>query len=313
MKKRALLLLTLLLPGIVFTSALAQETVCTQHREFCPADGVCDACGAAAENSEIYHSYNVCVAYDENTHTLQCPGCGDVVTQPHTGECGGGCKVEGCGYAAELNDAYHQVSHDFSPEYAYDDAQHFRVCTRCGEKKDAGDHDFRFSHVLMGTCQTAGGEVYRCVCGAEQMHVFAQKGDHHYTITETPPSCEKTGSSVMVCDYCGETLVDTYPALNHVWNNYDRNLPTCTQAGMTYYRCDLCSDYLEEPLPARGHAFERIKVDGKYVEVCRNCGQLKETDEVYQLIYSITAVRRGEMSLDVAEGLTAAYYDIFFL
>lgn len=309
MKKRALLLLTLLWAGFIIPSALTQETVCTQHREFCPGDGVCDACGAAAENPEIYHAYSECVAFDETTHTLQCPGCGDTVIQPHAGDCGGGCRTEGCGYTAALSDEYHQVSHDFGTEYAYDDMQHFRVCTRCGKKTDAADHDFQFSHVLMGTCQTTGGEVYKCLCGAEQMHAFTQLGDHHYTVTETPPSCEKTGSCVMVCDYCGETLVDTYPALNHVWNNYDRDLPTCTQDGMTYYRCDLCGDYLEELLPTHGHSFELIDIDGKTVEVCRNCGQLKEADEVYQLIYKITAARRGEISLDMAEGLTTADYE----
>ena len=312
MKKRAFLLLMLLLMGIFFSCALAQETQCTQHREFCPGDGVCDACGAETDETAVYHAYSVCVGYDEATHTLQCPGCGDTVIQPHAGDCTSGCKTEGCGYT-ELDDGVHQVVHDYGREYVFDDVQHYKECARCGEKKDVADHEFAFSHVLTGTCQTPGGEVYRCICGAEQTHDFSQLGSHHYTMTETPPSCEKTGSCVMVCDYCGETLVDTYPALQHVWNNYDRDLPTCTQDGMTYYQCELCGDYLEETLPTRGHDFKLLEVDGDAVEVCLNCGQLKEKDAEYQLIYSVNAARRQDVRLRVTEGLTAADYENFIL
>ena len=67
--------------------------------------------------------------------------------------------------------------------------------------------------------------------------------------------------------------------------------------------------YLSEGEPYTTLAAVELDVDGKTVEVCRNCGQLKEADEVYQLIYKITAARRGEISLDMAEGLTTADYE----
>jgi len=334
MKKRAFLLLTLLL-GLCAMRALAEDcthemvwqsnesgcwqacSLCgetrsqTPHREFCPGDGACDDCGYVSASMTVYHAYNVYAGHDDATHALACAGCGDIIKQTHYGDCDDtGCALADCGYDKALDDAVHTVTHDFKTSYESDEEQHFKPCLRCGARHDEGAHNFQFSHVITGTCQEAGYEVYMCVCGAEKHENFAQLGTHKYTVTETPAACEETGSRVMVCDYCGETLVDTYPALNHAWDNYDRDLPTCTQSGMTYYQCDLCGDYLEEPLPPLMHDYAPVVVGDETLSACRQCGQLDAQSDsgVYQLVYRVKPNRYGDVTLRMSDGWTEADY-----
>ena len=291
-------------------SLCGDQTSKSAHKEFCPSDGVCDNCGYAAQNISVYHAYDVYAGFTEKAHLMQCAGCGNTMAETHYGTCSqAGCAQSDCTYENQLDDALHNVQHAFSNDYTHDDTHHWLACSGCGDIKDETEHDFRFSHVVVSTCQDIGYEMFICTCGAEKRVDFTQLGTHSYDVTETPASCEKKGSRVMVCIYCGDTLVDTFPALNHAWDNYDRDLPTCTEPGMTYYRCDLCGDRLKEPLPARAHRFDPIVVGDEIFSACYYCGIPEDEGQTdYLLLYRVKPDRYGTVRLNLSDNWTEESY-----
>ena len=336
MKKPVLLILFLLIFGTLLLPALAEETGCahtytwlsdetscwqqcslcgnaqakTPHREFCPGDGFCDSCGHAAQSIAVYHAYSIYAGCDENGHFVQCIGCGNTITEAHYGACQqDGCEYAGCEYTGPLQNSLHNVRHAFGSDYSYSDSHHWQACPQCGHAQNEAEHKFVFSHVMISTCQELGYDAYKCVCGAEKRTPYTQPGTHIYDVTETPPSCEKKGSSVMVCVFCGDTLVDTFPALNHAWDNYNRDLSTCTKPGMTHYKCSLCGDYLDEILPPLTHQYDPVAVADVLVKACRHCGKPADDETVdYLLLYCVKPDRYGSVRLNIADGWTAESY-----
>ena len=282
-----------------------------QHREFCPGDGRCDECGYAASDIKVYHDYSVYVGCDETGHLMMCPGCENTITEAHYGACtDDGCAFAACEYDNSLQDGLHSVTHNYGREYVCDENEHYRRCSGCGKTTEHAAHVFQFSHVVISTCLEAGYKVERCVCGTEKRTAYSELGDHQYTVTDTPAECEKPGTRLMVCIVCGETLVDTFPALNHAWDNYDRDVPTCTQPGMTYYECTRCGDYLDEPLPAYGHKYKSMTVGGETVRVCSVCGEKEDAQALaqYALIYEAEPDQYGEVRVKMHDSWTAEDY-----
>ena len=118
---------------------------------------------------------------NETEHWQVCT-CGVVFNKAaHSGgtaTCTEKAKCAVCG--AEYGDV---LGHDFTTSWTHDDNEHWKQCSRCDEKDNAGPHTW-----------------------------------DNGTIT-TAPTCTKAGEETYSCTKCGATKIETIPATGHSWKS----------------------------------------------------------------------------------------------
>ncbi|MBQ7355906.1 MAG: hypothetical protein IJW66_00760, partial [Clostridia bacterium] len=110
---------------------------------------------------------------------------------------------------------------------------------------------------------------------------------YHENITDwnetVAPDCITEGEKQAVCPDCGETVVETVPALGHELVDVDGKAATCTEPGYTAHKaCSRC-DYTEgyEVIEALDHTESEWIVsipagcftDGEHYKICTVCGE----------------------------------------
>ena len=126
------------------------------------------------------HDWSVWTSNDDGTHSRHC-----TCNAAETVNCSGGtatctekAKCAVCG--AEYGDV---LGHDFTTSWTHDDNEHWKQCSRCDEKDNAGPHTW-----------------------------------DNGTIT-TAPTCTKAGEETYSCTKCGATKIETIPATGHSWKS----------------------------------------------------------------------------------------------
>ena len=79
--------------------------------------------------------------------------------------------------------------------------------------------------------------------------------EHVYTSATTDPTCEAEGVTTFTCN-CGDSYIETTPALGHVEEDVAAKDATCTEAGLTAgKKCTVCDKMTvkQESIPALGH------------------------------------------------------------
>ena len=167
-------------------------TVCNKEWDFlashnwsgtatCTSGRTCTVCGGSSEplghdwgtwtqNSDEKTHTRICKRDTSHTETENCHGGTATCTQRAT------CTV--CG--AEYGDA---LGHDFTTSWTHDDNEHWKQCSRCDEKDNAGPHTW-----------------------------------DNGTIT-TAHTCTKAGEKTYSCTKCGATKIETIPATGHSWKS----------------------------------------------------------------------------------------------
>lgn len=98
-----------------------------------------------------------------------------------------------------------------------------------------------------------------------------QEFNHHWSDTETLPTCTEDGEKGRVCSRCGMKETEKIPALGHDWGAWTVTTPaTCTKEGVETRICNRDSSHVEtRTIPATGHNW----VDnGNGTHTCTNCG-----------------------------------------
>ena len=98
-----------------------------------------------------------------------------------------------------------------------------------------------------------------------------QEFNHHWSDTETLPTCTEDGEKGKVCSRCGMKETEKIPALGHDWGAWTVTTPaTCTKEGVETRICNRNSSHVEtRTIPTTGHNW----VDnGNGTHTCTNCG-----------------------------------------
>lgn len=101
--------------------------------------------------------------------------------------------------------------------------------------------------------------------------MMKQEFNHHWSDTETLPTCTEDGEKGKVCSRCGMKETEKIPALGHDWGDWTVTTPaTCTKEGVETRICNRNSSHVEtRTIPTTGHNW----VDnGNGTHTCTNCG-----------------------------------------
>ncbi len=170
------------------------------------------------------------------------------------------------------------AGHMFEEEYTLDfppsceqEGQESRHCTICDAITDiraipALGHSWNSGTVSKKpTCVEPGIRRYRCTvenCGGTKEEEIEALG-HDFMeefITDTFPTCTKTGSKSWHCSRCREVdNITIIPARGHKWNKGDTTgHPTCESEGMILFTCTSynCGATDTTFIPAKGHAWD---------------------------------------------------------
>lgn len=248
------------------------------------------------ENGSCEHSYKYNYENDQY-HYLKCSQCGDRQQhQEHNGTatCTQKAQCTNCG-----KEYGEPLGHNWSDAWEKDSTNHWKKCTRCGEKKEKAAH--------IGGTATCTEQAVCAVCGekygsvdtgnghawsdewekdeehhwhkctrtgcvektAKASHTFGawDDGERSCTVCNYVEKCEHHGGTATctekaTCDVCGHS----YGKLReHDLVQDPREEPTCTKSGKEAgEHCKKC-DYKKggEEIPATGHNYENGK--------CSNC------------------------------------------
>ena len=221
------------------------------------------------ENGSCEHSYKYNYENDQY-HYLKCSQCGDRQQhQEHNGTatCTQKAQCTNCGkeYGKPLG-------HKWSNEWEKDSTNHWKECTRCGEKKDEAAH--------RGGTATCTEKAQCTVCGREYGEPLGHQWSNAWTTDEKNhwKECTRCGEKKEKAAHIGGTATCTQKAQcddcgqeygelrEHDWVNDPPKEPTCIESGKTagkYCRNCGCKEGGEE-IPATGHNYENGK--------CSNCG-----------------------------------------
>ncbi len=200
-----------------------------KHGYVCTESGdVCGACGQAAAEYEVWHSFYTTQAYvyDETHHWKVCIDCGGkAVYNEHVVEEDGTCFCGATGLALPC------------------------------------DHEFELVAVVEATCVEAGiGEVTCIHCGEVDGEEAIPALGHTTVEKITEATCTKAGVKESICEVCGEVVSsEAIPALGH--DAVEKiTEATCTEAGVKESICEVCGEVVSsEAIPALGHdAVEKI-------------------------------------------------------
>ena len=192
----------------------------------------------------------------DGTHSRHCT-CNVVETQNCSGgtaTCTEKAKCAVCG--AEYGDV---LGHDFTTSWTHDDNEHWKQCSRCDEKDDAGPHTWNSGTVTTApTCTKAGEKTYSCnKCDATKIEPIPATGHSwksDWTSDATHHWHECTNKNCDVTDNAGKKG----------YAEHSGGKATCTQNAV----CEFCKAEYGEKLP---HDFTAETVDAKYLKSAATC------------------------------------------
>lgn len=142
--------------------------------------------------------------------------------------------------------------------------------TDCFTRKSECQHSYK-TITIPATCVKAGKKYDECkYCGSTKNNTVLNPLGHKYEYDEDlsyPPTCEKDGAQIFVCERCNGQLVTPIAKKGHkyVVVQDDCKEPTCTVNGYTHYACtnEDCDSFYRVPIPMLGHAYELNEEDSK--------------------------------------------------
>ena len=131
--------------------------------------------------------------------------------------------------------------------------------------------------------------------------------EHSYTESVTAPTCTKAGFTTFTCD-CGESYTgNEVAALGHDEKTTTVDA-TCLTAGSKKVVCNTCGETLvDEVLPATGHTLSTVATDGKVSVVCAGCDRTYACDTSYvydgaNQTWNWSQGATSDISLNVVDG-----------
>ncbi len=179
-----------------------------------------------------------------------------------------------------------------------------RRCTVCGARSgvrdlpaDPDNHFWRQTASAAMTCESDGFISYVCQishnandkghpCDVHEYTEASKAPGHDYRVIEdSEPTHDTDGKLHMICNTCGNEVLEIRSGEGHNWDVTSETLPTCVTDGERHSLCSVCGETKDETLPALGHTYETAKdtqathtEDGVFRQVCSTCGD--ETVEI---------------------------------
>ncbi|MBO4298709.1 MAG: hypothetical protein J5998_07900 [Clostridia bacterium] len=213
----------------------------SEHRAACDNPGVCEDCGAVYTGDRLSHTIDWDnYKHDETNHWLECTKCGEVINKSeHRAACDNPGVCAECGAAYTGSRVSHTINWD--DPYQSDAAYHWRVCAKCGEVVDKGEH--------YAACDKPGvcAECGAAYTGSRVSHTiswddpYQSDADYHWRV------CKKCGEAVNknrhiaacdnpdVCMECGAAYAGDQLSHTIDWDNYKydetHHWRVCTKCG----------------------------------------------------------------------------------
>ncbi len=261
------------------TTTLRIEATCTTDGEI---SEICELCGEVLSKEVIKatgHSYEATVTAPtctERGYTTYVCACGDTTVSDYVAATGHsytskvttapGCETNGvrtytCHCGASYTEAISAIGHDYKSELTQatctTNGYTTYTCSNCGDCYqgnfvNAFGHAYSYDDNENGThnvtcaynCGYQASEEHTftngmCACGA--LEITACKHNQTTTVT-TEPTCTASGSKVITCDDCGETVLsEVIPALGHTLELLAGSEATCTTGGyLSHWSCKTC-------------------------------------------------------------------------
>ncbi len=145
------------------------------------------------------------------------------------------------------------------------------------------------------TCTDAAIYYYSCTCGAKGTKSFTS-GDalgHSWSAWETVTAadCTKTGKQTRECTRCDETESKTIAKKAHTIVTTEGKGASCVATGLTDgKKCSVCGTVTvkQSVIAKEPHTYETTttkattSTDGKAVNACTSCGDVKSTTKIYK-------------------------------
>lgn len=246
---------------------------------------ICQDCQAML-GTPAYHQW----AYDQNTETHYCTGCGARETHfwreldDSTATCTQpGLETSSCDVCGMIKEeTVPPTGHMLDNRWDFNTSQHYRKCSQCQQEQDRGSHSYVYD---------SSWDDYICqICGG--LHEFDIGCDGNTTILSA--TCQQI---LYRCDGCGYTLTklgtfDQYHSYQNgicqhcgqpdpTAHTHDHRLvetvePDCQHEGYQFYQCS-CGDNYSVPIPVTDHSWSQWLPDEaepeKEKRACLTCGQ----------------------------------------
>lgn len=146
-----------------------------------------------------------------------------------------------------------------------------------------GVHRYYYSE----TKPTTEGNYWHYVDGTPSIWGSLCENGHTYECVTVDATCTEKGNNTYTCSVCGNSYVETIPALGHNWSEWEVYIePTCTATGRKRRTCARCNTTGTETVAATGHTPSDWIIDknangsedGSRHKVCTVCGIVLETE-----------------------------------
>lgn len=204
------------------------------------------------------------------------------------------------------------TGHSAGDVWDHDDTNHWKTCTKCGNKLNESSHsstDYKFNEGS-ADCTKDGTETAKCdVCGMTHTRTAAgtmlkHSWDEWKKVKE--PTCTEPGSEQSTCTVCNKTETREIAATGHSWGEWVRmKEPTCTEPGSESSTCAVCNKTETRDIAATGHKWSEVfkwAEDNKSVEVVATCEndtdhtEKVENVKIAETIIPATCVKAGEIT-----------------
>lgn len=169
--------------------------------------------------------------------------------------------------------------HEYADKFESDDTNHWKVCTKCGEKSKETKHKFNKdcsdqTGAEAPTCGTDGKIRKACECGKTDLVKDPKTGNHNYVdLGESAegyvaPNCGKTGVMPQECTVCHDKKTRTLDKVGeHVFRDstatddlqgHIAKPASCVDGGTKIEVCNVCGEARDADIPAVGHNFAPV-------------------------------------------------------
>ena len=158
-------------------------------------------------------------------------------------------------------------------------------CSKCGREEGKPLGHIKHLDIEEPTCTKEGYRAIRC----ERCHVTIEKKDlqkkkHHYTewVINKRATCEKKGSKVKTCIYCGKEIKKAIKKKGHKYSKWKiEKDATCEEDGKYVKTCKRCKKKKYKKISSTGHSCTEWIVkkqatcaaEGLYECTCSKCNK----------------------------------------
>lgn len=150
-----------------------------------------------------------------------------------------------------------------------------RTCSVCKTQENrsiptlAHTHNYQFSQTVAPTCTTAGYDLYRCSCDAEEKRNQRSATGHNYELRNAvAATCTSSGySGDQICKNCGnvKSKGNTIPATGHSWGEWTVVIPaTYLHSGTQTRICPICGASETQEISALSSPFVDVQNKNDY-------------------------------------------------